>query len=93
MYNQPYVGRIALGTRKKLLKSGEIRLLVKPPLQHKAPKNNAVSHYQWGRADETALFKAFLHNCGRAGISSKQFKKTKQDKRMYATFSKKSKNT
>ena len=25
MHNQPYVGRIALGTRKKLLKSGEIR--------------------------------------------------------------------
>ena len=25
MHNQPYVGRIALCTRKKLLKSGEIR--------------------------------------------------------------------
>ena len=25
MHNQPYAGRIALGTRKKLLKSGEIR--------------------------------------------------------------------
>ena len=25
MHNQPYVGRRALGTRKKLLKSGEIR--------------------------------------------------------------------
>ena len=50
-------------------------------------KNNAVSHCQWGRADEIALFKAFLHNCGHAGISSKQFKIIKQNKRMYATFS------
>ena len=52
-----------------------MKLLGKPPLRHKTLKNNAVSHCQWGRADEIALFKAFLHNCGRAGISSKQLKK------------------
>ena len=41
----------------------------------------------------TTLLKGFLHNCGRAGISFRQLKKTKQDNRMYATFPKSQKNT
>ena len=70
---------------------GKIRvcqLLGKSPLPHKTLKNNAVSHCQWARADEMSLFKAFLHNYGRTDILSKQLKKIKQDKRMYATFPK-----
>ena len=73
--------------------SESILLLVKSPLPHKTLKNNAVFHFQWGRTDEIALFKAFLHNCGRAGISSKQFKKTKQNNRISPTFPKSQKNT
>ena len=65
-----------------------MKLLGKSPLPHKTLKNNAVLRGRWGHADEISLFKAFLHNRGRAGILQKQHKKIKQNKRMYATFSK-----
>ena len=70
-----------------------MKLLGKPPLPHKTQKNNAVLHCQWGHADKISLFKAFLHNCDPAGISSKQLKKIKQDRRMCATFPKNQKKT
>ena len=63
------------------------RLLVKPPLPHKTPKNIGFFTVRQAHADEISLLKAFLHKCGRAGILSKRLKKTKQDKQMYATFS------
>ena len=53
----------------------------------------AFSLLDGGHADEISLFKAFLHNCGRVSILSKQLKEIKQNKRMYATFSKSQKNT
>ena len=68
-------------------------LLGKPPLPHKTQKNNAVFHCQWAHAVKISLLKAFLHNCGRTGISFRQLKKTKQNNRMYATFPKSQKNT
>ena len=49
-------------------------------------KNNTVVHCQGAPAVEISLFKAFLRNCGHAGISSKQLKKIRQNKRMNATF-------
>ena len=70
------------------MKHGLLLLLRKSPLRYKTLKNNAVSHGRWGHADKISLFKAFLHNCGRADILSEQLKKIKQDKRMYATFPK-----
>ena len=51
-------------------------------------KNNTENSVRWGNADEISLFKAFLHNCGRADILIKQFKKTKQNNRILPTFSK-----
>ena len=65
----------------------------KPPLPHKTQKNNTILHCQGAPADEISLLKGFLHNCGRAGISFRQLKKTKQDNRMYVTFPKSQKNT
>ena len=64
------------------------KLLGKSPLRHKMVKNNVDSRVRWGSADKISLFKAFLHNCGHADILSKQLKKVKHNKRIYATFSK-----
>ena len=57
-------------------------LLVKPPLANKTLKNNTFFHGREAHADKISLLKSFLHKCGRAGISSKQLKKIKQNKRM-----------
>ena len=65
-----------------------VRLLVKPPLRHKMQKNNVFFVVSGGRADDLSLLKTKLHNCGRAGISFKQFKKIRQNRQMYATFPK-----
>ena len=71
----------------------KLLLLVKPPLANKTPKNNGFFVISGAHTDEISLPKAFLHKCSREGISSKQLKKIKQDKRMYATFPKSQKNT
>ena len=65
------------------LLSRNTQLLGKPPLPHKTQKNNTVFQGRGGdHAHEIVLFKAKLHNSGRAGISFKQLKKIKQDNRM-----------
>ena len=71
----------------------EAGLLVKSPLRYKTPKNNGFFRGRRTHTDKISLLKAFLHKCGRAAISSKQLKKIKQDKRMYATFPESQKNT
>ena len=89
-------GCVGRGDLTFFFKSCEIyerRLLVKPPLRHKTQKNNTCSRGREAHADKISLLKAFLHKCGRAGISSKQLKKIKQNKRMYATFPESQKNT
>ena len=63
-------------------------VLSKSPLPHKMQKNNVLSTVRGGRTDNLSLFKAFLHNCARAGISFKQFKKIMQNRQMFATFPK-----
>ena len=68
-------------------------LLGKSPLVNKMQKNNVFFVVRGGRADNLSLFKTKLHNCGRAGISFKQFKKIRQNRQMYATFPKSQKNT
>ena len=68
-------------------------LLDKPPLAHKTQKNNGFRVDRRAPAFKISLFTAYLHNYGRADISLKQLKKTKQVKRMYATFRKSQKNT
>ena len=65
---------------------------MKPPLRHKTQKNNTFSRGRKAHADKISLLKALLHKCGRAGISSKQLKKIKQNKQMYATFPESQKN-
>ena len=68
-------------------------LPVKPPLAHKMQKNNVFFVVSGGHANEISLLKAFLHNCGRADVSFKQFKKIKQNNRISLTFPKSQKNT
>ena len=68
-------------------------LLLGKSIPHKTQKNNTVFHCHGTHAVKISLLKGFLHKCGRAGISSKQLKKIKQDKRMYATFPESQKNT
>ena len=55
--------------------SSMTELLGKSPLANKMQKNNVFFVVSGGHADEISLLKAFLHNCGRADISFKQFKK------------------
>ena len=71
----------------------KLLLLAKLPLAKKTPKNNGFLVVSGAHTDEISLLKAFLHKCGRVGISSKQLKEIKQDKGMYATFPKSQKNT
>ena len=50
-------------------------LLGKSPLPHKMQKITCFSVIKAPDAERLSLFKAFLHNCGRAVISFKQVKK------------------
>ena len=68
-------------------------LLGKSPLPHKTLKNIVFFTVSRAHAVKISLLKAFLRNCGRAGISFRQLKKIKQNNRMYATFPKSQKNT
>ena len=56
-------------------------------------KNNGFHVGRRAHAVKISIFKGFLHNCGRVGISFRQLKKIKQNNRMYATFPKSQKNT
>ena len=60
---------------------------MKPPLPNKTQKNIGFFTVRRTHAVKISLLKEFLHKYGRAGISSKQLKKTKKNKRMYASFS------
>ena len=55
--------------RKNKRDSGWERLLDVFPLAHKIQKNNVFFTVSRGRTDDLSLFKGFLQNCGRAGIS------------------------
>ena len=71
----------------------QILLLVKSPLANITLKNIGFFTVSGGRTDDLSLLKGKLHNCGRASISFKQVKKIRQNRQMYATFTKSQKNT
>ena len=67
-----------------LRKSGAtaLRLIGKSPLANKMQKIKCFPMIEVPDAGGLSLFKAFLHNCGRAGILSKQLKKNEQNSQM-----------